>query len=214
MASDDDSIAERVQARKVLLVNLDEAHGREVAAVAGIVHSSGTHETAESSLTSLRWKIAHSDSADINPCELVWTTPLAWDDEALLNEILDRVDNEIVLLGVSHIEDVAVSELAAVALPACSHPECDHSDRCRAAASDLMVVHGHENADHVPLHLHKAPGSTCSNWRRAHGTYVRGVNLCQSRQTNEFPVAARLAGMPQPCRRWCACQFRPNLMRL
>ena len=63
MASDDESIAERVQARKVLLVNLDEVHGREVVAVAGLVHSAGTHETAESSLTSLR-RAAHSLGAN------------------------------------------------------------------------------------------------------------------------------------------------------
>ena len=63
MASDDESVAERVQARKVLLVNLDEVHGREVVAVAGLVHSAGTHETAESSLTSLR-QAAHSIGAD------------------------------------------------------------------------------------------------------------------------------------------------------
>ena len=35
----------------------------------------------------------------------------AWDDEALLNEILGRIDNEIVLLGVTRTDDVAVIEI-------------------------------------------------------------------------------------------------------
>ena len=47
----------------MLLVNLDEVHGREVVAVAGIVHSTGIHETAESSLMSLR-RAAHSLGAN------------------------------------------------------------------------------------------------------------------------------------------------------
>ena len=61
--------------------------------------------------TSLRWKLAHSTSIGIDPLDLTWTTLHAWDDEALLNEILGRIDNEIVLLGVSCTEDVAASEL-------------------------------------------------------------------------------------------------------
>ena len=86
--------------------------------------------------TSLRWKLAHSTSIDIDPLDLTWTTLHAWDDDALLNEILGRIDNEIVLLGVTRTEDVAVSELDGEEHPSLTNIAVPEHMRVFAIADD------------------------------------------------------------------------------